>query len=83
MYSITPMDIYLSRAICVAGVFFPVLSILVLLCVYSKNVKEIPKGKYFERFFKSPYMALIFLQMYMIKFVIFSKRLTCGYSFIG
>ena len=52
MYSITSMDIYLYRAIFVAGIFFPVLSILVLLCVYSKNVKESPKGKYFERFFK-------------------------------
>lgn len=52
MCSITSMDIYLCRAIFVAGIFFPVLSILVLLCVYSKNVKESPKGKYFERFFK-------------------------------
>ena len=52
MYSITSMYIYLYRAIFVAGIFFPVLSILVLLCVYSKNVKESPKGKYFERFFK-------------------------------
>lgn len=90
MYSITSMVIYLSRAIFVAGIFFPVLSILVLLYVYLKDVKESPKGKYCERylFLKShPTWRLFSTNKYfsvcMIKFPIhvFSKIFTCGYSY--